>query len=193
MVKDERLERVATGVYRIRGATAPDHLQLRAAWLQLDPARPAWQRIADPADAVVSHASAATLYGVGDLPSDAHEFTLADRRQTRRPDVRLHRGAVSAHERAIVHGLPVTRPNRIIGDLLADHVDIGAVAQITREVLEQVYDYPARVASAIAPFAARFGFRSGDAKSFLDYLLRFAGTTDTTEWLDLASSNERLR
>ena len=88
------LERVAHGIYRVRGTPEADHLDLRAAWLQLDPGRPAWQRLDDPEVAVVSHTSAASLYGVGDLRADVHEFTIPDRRQTRRPDVRLHRGRV---------------------------------------------------------------------------------------------------
>jgi predicted transcriptional regulator of viral defense system len=46
LVEAGLLDRVAHGVYRIRGAPEPDHLALRAAWLQLDPARPAWQRLA---------------------------------------------------------------------------------------------------------------------------------------------------
>ena len=35
------LERVARGVYHVAGAPLPDHLDLRAAWLQLAPATPA--------------------------------------------------------------------------------------------------------------------------------------------------------
>src|SRR2546427_3307299 len=42
------LERVAHGVYRIRGGPQPDNLGLRAAWLQLDPDRLAWERLDDP-------------------------------------------------------------------------------------------------------------------------------------------------
>src|SRR5262245_21988175 len=38
------LERVASGVYRLRGGPLPDHADLRAAWLQLAPDVPAWQR-----------------------------------------------------------------------------------------------------------------------------------------------------
>ena len=40
-VKNGTLERVAHGVYRIRGAGEVEHLELRAAWLQLNPAVPA--------------------------------------------------------------------------------------------------------------------------------------------------------
>ncbi|HYN35640.1 MAG TPA: type IV toxin-antitoxin system AbiEi family antitoxin domain-containing protein, partial [Actinomycetota bacterium] len=46
------LKRVAHGVYRLTTAPVPDHLDLRAAWLQLDPDVPAWERT--PEDGVVS-------------------------------------------------------------------------------------------------------------------------------------------
>ncbi len=170
------LERVAHGVYRIRGAAEPEHLGLRAAWIGLDPARPAWERLGDPDVAVVSHASAATLYGVGDLRADVHEFTLPRRRQTRRSDVRIHRAHVPPEQRVVLGGLPATRPGRMIGDLLADQVDPDAVAQITAEVLERVLDYPRDVADALAPHAHRFGYRRSDGLALLDELLRRAGS-----------------
>lgn len=170
------LERVAHGVYRTRGAAEPDHLDLRAAWLQLDPARPAWERLDGPDVAVVSHASAASLYGVGDLRADTHEFTLSHRRQTRRPDVRIHRGRVPPERRILLGGLPTARAGWIIGQLLADHVDPDAVAQITREVLDRVLDYPREVADALAPYAQRFGFPRGDGVALLDEFLRRVGT-----------------
>jgi Transcriptional regulator, AbiEi antitoxin len=178
LVDGKLLERIAHGVYRVRGAAEPDHLALRAAWLQLDPARPAWQRLDDPDAAVVSHASAAALYGVGDLRADIHEFTLTRRRQTRRDDVRIHRGRVPAGRRVVLGGLPATRAGPMIGDLLADHIDPDSVAQITAEVLERVLDYPRYVAEALAPQAHRFGFRRDDGLALLDELLRRAGTSD---------------
>lgn len=169
------LERVAHGVYRVRGAAEPDHLDLRAAWLQLDPAHPAWQRLDDPDVAIVSHTSAASLYRVGDLRADVHEFTIPHRRQTRRPDVRLHRGRVPPERRILLGGLPTTRAGWMIGQLLADHVDPDAVAQITREVLDRVLDYPRDVADALAPYAQRFGSPRGDGIALLDEFLRRVG------------------
>src|ERR1700694_2356187 len=100
------IERVAHGGYRIRGGAEPDHLGLRAAWVQLDPGRAAWERLDDPDVAIVSHASAAALYGVGDLRADVHEFTLPGRRQTRRSDVRLHQGRVPTDRWILLRGLP---------------------------------------------------------------------------------------
>jgi Transcriptional regulator, AbiEi antitoxin len=172
------LDRVAHGVYRLRGAPEPDHLALRAAWLQLDPGRPAWERLDDPDVAVASHASAAARYGVGDLRADVHELTLPARRQTRRPDVRIHRGRIPDGRRVILGGLPVTRAAWIVGQLLDDRVDPDAVAQITSEVLDRVFDYPRVVADVLAPHATRFGLRLGDGVGLLDDFLLRAGNPD---------------
>jgi hypothetical protein len=175
LLADGTLERVTHGVYRVRGAGEPDHVGLRAAWLVLDPAAPAWRRLDDPDVALVSHASAADLYGVGDLRADVHEFTLPARRQTRREDVRLHRGRVPDEHRIVLRGLPVTRAGWMVGDLLADHVDPESVARITSEVVDRALDSPPVIAERIAPFAARFGLSRGDGVSLLDELLTLAG------------------
>jgi predicted transcriptional regulator of viral defense system len=175
LVQTGLLERVAHGVYRVRGAGEADHLALRAAWLQLDPGKAAWERLDDPNVAVVSHASAASLHQVGDLRPDIHEFTFPRRRQTRRPDVRIHRGVVPEQDRVVLRGLPVTRAARMLADLLADHVEPTAVARITVEVIEGVLDYPRVVADRIAQFAAGFGLTPGDGVGLLDRLLELGG------------------
>lgn len=182
MLSDGTLERVTHGVYRLRGAGEPDHVGLRAAWLALDPAVPAWERLDAPDVALVSHASAADLYGVGDLRADVHEFTLPGRRQTRRDDVRLHRAVVPDEYRIVLRGLPLTRAGWMIGDLLADHVDPESVARITAEVVDRVFDYPSVVAERIAPFATRFGLDRGDGVGLLEELLTIADYRDR-QWM----------
>ena len=176
LVGDRRLERVAHGVYRIRGAGEPEHLGLRAAWLQLAPERPAWARLDDLDDAVVSHVSAASLHRVGDLRADVHEFTLPSRRQTRRRDIRLHRGEVPAADRVVLSGLPVTRPARMIADLLIDHVEPSAVGRIAAEVLGGGLEGAADIAASLAPHAERLGLPRGDGQAALDHLLALAGS-----------------
>jgi hypothetical protein len=184
LLADGTLERVTHGVYRVRGSGEPDHLGLRAGWLLLDPAVPAWERLDDPAVALVSYTSAAELYDVGDLRADVHEFTLPDRRQTRRSDVRLHRGDVPLSNRIILHGLPATRASWMIGDLLADHIDPETVARITAEVVDRVLDYPAVIAERVAPFAMRFGLSRGDGLGVLDQLLTIAGHGERESIID---------
>jgi predicted transcriptional regulator of viral defense system len=144
-----RLTRIAFGVYQLRGAPIPDHSDLRAAWLQLAPEILVWERSA--VQGVVSHRSAASLFGVGHLPADVHEFTVASRRQTRRSDVRIHVRGLTDDEVVVVGGLPVTRPARIVGDLIRQREDPEAVAQIVIDALRGVFDYPGAFVQALAP------------------------------------------
>lgn len=184
LVASALLERVDHGVYRIAGAPIPDHVELRAAWLRLAPSVPRWQRTLD--QGVVSHRSAATMYGVGDLPADRHEFTVPARRQTSRPDIRFHVRRHGPGRWIELHGLPVTRPSRIASDLLGDHEDPEAVAHIVVQSLSNVYDYPGTFAEALAPHAAQFGLRRNDGIALLEWLLGLAGHPDTRFWLDAA-------
>ena len=177
-------EKVDHGVYRLRGASPPDHLELRAAWLQLAPAEPIWLRSA--VEGVVSHRSAADMYGVGHLPEERHDFTVGARHQSRRADVRIHRRKLTEKEWLILRGLPVTRPARIASDLLYDHEDPTGVAHVISDSLRSVYDYPSTVAEALARHAARFGLRRGDGVGLLRTLLELTGDPQTELWLSEA-------
>jgi hypothetical protein len=156
------LIRVAHGVYRVAGSANPAFLELRAAWLQLDPELPAWQRVSAGDGAVISHRSAAEIYELGDLIADVHEFSVPARKQTRREDVRLHIRQISDSDRAVVAGLPVTRPHRIVADLLAVHEDGSAVAAIAGEAVERGLVTPATLATAVTPLAARYRVPDGE-------------------------------
>lgn len=180
LASESVLERVAHGVYHLAGAPTPDHLALRATWLQLAPDVLAWKRT--PAEGVVSHRSAATVYGLGHLPADRHEFTLPARRQSRRPDVRLHHRQVADAEWISFRGLLVTGPARIAADLLADWEDPEAVAQIVADAI-RVYDCPGTFADALAPHAAKFGLRRQDGIALLRRLLDLVGDRQTSEWM----------
>jgi len=182
------LERVAHGVYQIAGAPPPDHRDLRAAWLQLAPQVPAWERTAD--QGVVSHRSAASIYGIGHLPADRHEFTVPVRRQTRRPDVRIHVRRIKDNELIGLKGLPVTRPSRIASDLLWQHEDPEAVAQIVAEACRSVIDYPGTFTESLAPHAHRFGLRRGDGFALLKWFLDLVGDTNTQQWLKEARAHQ---
>jgi predicted transcriptional regulator of viral defense system len=182
------LERVAHGVYHLIGAPLPDHAALRAAWLQLAPDIPAWERTLD--QGVVSHRSAAALYGLGHLPADTHEFTFPRRRQSRRADVRLHQRSLEVRECIEFRGLPVTRPSRIASDLLADHEDPEAVANVVADALRAVNDYPARFADSLGSHAAGFGLRHGDGLALLRWLLDLVGDRDSPQWIEEARARE---
>lgn len=178
------LERVARGVYRLAGSPEPDHLDLRAAWLQLEPEIHAWDRTAG--QGVVSHRSSASMYGLGHLPADTHEFTLPYRKQTRRPDVRIHIRSLADTEWSIVRGLPVSRPARTAADFIQDQEDPESVGQLIAEALRQVSDYPAAFADALAPHASSLGFRRGDGLGVLRWFLEIAAAPERNRWLEEA-------
>ena len=178
------LERVGRGVYRLAGTPEPDHQPLRVAWLELAPRVPVWQRT--PSQGVISYRSAAALYGLGHLPADRHEFTVEVRKQTRRPDVRLHRQPLDSGEWIKLHGLLVTRPSRTAADLLTDQEDPEAVAEVIADAIRGVHDYPGTFADKLAPHAARFGLRRNDGLGLLRWLLELVGDPDTPRWLEEA-------
>lgn len=181
LASESVLERVAPGVYHLAGAPTPDQLALRANWLQLAPDVLAWKRT--PAEGVVSHRSAAAVYGLGHLPADRHEFTLPVRRQSRRADVRLHQREVADSEWISLRGLPVTRPARIAADLLADREDPEAVGHVIADAIRGVHDYPGTFVDALAPHAAKFGLRRRDGIALLGWLLDLVGDPETAEWM----------
>jgi len=165
------LTRLSHGVYLSRWV-APDALtDLRAAWLSLDPARTAEERLAtDLTDAVVSHASAAELHDLGSLYPNRLEFTSARRRQTRRTDVRLHHRPLPRLDVTVVRGLPVTTPARTVLDLLIQRQDTEHVAQVLGEAATRGVLDTRGLADRLAPVAASHGHPAGDGGALLDHL-----------------------
>lgn len=187
LVGESVLERVAHGVYHLTGAPIPDHVELRAAWLQLAPDGAAWERTQE--QGVVSHRSAAAVYGLGHLPADRHDFTLPKRRQSRRPDVRFHQRRLTRDEWISLRGFLVTRPSRIASDLLFDREDPEAVAHVIADALREEYDDPGTFARSLAPHAAQFGLRRRDGIALLGWLLDLVGDPDTTKWMKEARTH----
>ena len=200
------LERMTHGVYRVAGAPAEPLDSLRVAWLTLDPARRASQRVRDTRPEVVSHRSAANLHGLGDLESDMHEFITSTRKQTRRDDIRLHRSHLASDDWTVVDGLPVTTVARTVADLAASRVDGGHLAKVVRDALavKQVSDD--RLSASLAPHAHAYGAPKGEGEALLVRFLQesgvseplgravaLSGTLTTAAVQTLASSPEMVR
>lgn len=136
LLGDGTLEAVpgAARVYRLTGVPEdPDQDPVRAAWLQLGGGRLWDERIRD-VDAVVSHRSAAHVRSLGDLIPRVHEFYVRTRVRPRRGDLRLRvRPRIEPNDWSLSAGLPVCTIEKIVTDLLADHEDESAVAQIVRD------------------------------------------------------------
>ena len=111
-----RWVRVAVGLYRIAGVPVTWRQRAMAACL------------VSGSGAVVSHRSAAVLWGVSGFRPGALDITVPPGRSNRNALARVHRSAIEGVRR---DGIPVTRPSRTLLDLA------GAVGG---DVLEEAVD-----------------------------------------------------
>lgn len=136
LVNDTIIEPVpdAARVYRLVGAPGnPEMDPLRAAWLQLGGDR-MWQEATRAPVAIVSHRSAAHARGLGDLIPTGHEFYTSTRLRPSRDDLVLRvRTRLDSADWSLSRGLPVCTVPKIVNDLLREHEDESAVAQIVRD------------------------------------------------------------
>lgn len=69
-------------------------------------------------DALLSHRSAAALWGIAPMPTSAIEVTVGSDRHTR-PGLRVRRAALTAVDRAVCDGIPATSLPRTLLDIAA--------------------------------------------------------------------------
>jgi len=151
------LERAGHGLYRVVGAGVRANDEIYAAWLRLAPGRDAHERLAEP-DAIVAGASAAAVYGVGDVPARVHEFIVFHRTQTRDADVRLHlRRDIGAQRWRVAEDLPVQEPADAAAWIL-DHGegDPAHVGQLMREAIVTGLTDARQAEQALSPVARRW-------------------------------------
>ncbi|MFZ2173327.1 MAG: type IV toxin-antitoxin system AbiEi family antitoxin domain-containing protein [Rhodococcus sp. (in: high G+C Gram-positive bacteria)] len=161
------IERLRHGAYRIAGApSAPDE-QLRVAWLMIEPAVTAGERLDAEYPAVVSHCSAARLHRLGDVDADVMEFTTARRKQSRLGDIRYRVASLDRGRWTLVDGLPATTVLATIADLAADQLDGGHLAAIVRDAVTTGGADTDAVITALRPYAHRYGVALGDGSGLL--------------------------
>ncbi|WP_331732373.1 hypothetical protein OG613_47890 (plasmid) [Streptomyces sp. NBC_00015] len=170
-----------TGVFQLAGAPLPPHLDIKVAWLQLDPGRPAWQRLTGNSG-VISHSSACRLHGLGDLPVGTVEM-FADARGPVEAGVRVHPGPGPEHAQiTIVDGLPVTAPGRTITDLLHAGLDGGHVGGVVADAARLGLVDLRTVAQQVAGFVSAYGLpASASGHDLLSRLLADAGESEPVQ------------
>lgn len=173
LVRAGLLEAVDRGVFRLTADALPRDLEIRVAWLRLDPAAaPGARDGLGMNDGVVSHRSACVLHELGDIPAPVVELTVPRRRRLAMPFLRLQvRSALSAHEVTVVDGLPVTTVERTVIDLMRDGADGGHVGGVIADAERRGLIDPERLAPAVARFAARYAMPGADGLDLLDVLV----------------------
>ena len=173
LVADGALENVGYGVYRIAGAPIVSHLQLRVAWLQLAPGVVAEDRGVQ--DGVVSHTSAAMLYGAGDFEPERFEFTCPRRKRARRPDIVVHTKDIEEADVDWLDQIPITKPARLIGDLMADRHDGEHVGRVLLDLLGARLATRSEMSASAQPFAELYGLPGASGEKLTTYLMHLVG------------------
>ncbi|MFF8867874.1 type IV toxin-antitoxin system AbiEi family antitoxin domain-containing protein [Streptomyces sp. NPDC015139] len=183
------LTNVGRGVYQLAAVGVPPHLEVKVAWLRLQPKWFVWDRaVGNPDSGVVSHASACQLLSLGDIPAPDVEISVPRRRTTTEPFVRLRTAQIAATEITTVDGLPVTTAARTITDLLhtgADGGHIGGViADAERRDLVTIDD----LAERVQPFARKYGLKAAaTGHDLINHLVAQAGESLRRQEVDRAS------
>jgi predicted transcriptional regulator of viral defense system len=166
------------GVYQLAGAPLPPHLDIKVAWLQLDPGTIAWQRLTGKSG-VVSHTSACRLHGLGDLPAGTVELFAAGGSSAVEEGVRLHREhGPDPSQVTVVDGLPVTTATRTIADLLDAGLDGGHVGGVVCDAARRGLVDLRTLAQEVAVFAPAYGLpASASGQDLISRLLSDAGET----------------
>ncbi|GAB2824384.1 hypothetical protein GCM10027073_62940 [Streptomyces chlorus] len=173
------LESVGRGVYALQAAGLPQHLEVKVAWLRLQPRVPAWERPLGGRDSgVVSHASACRLHGLGDIPAPDVEISVPRRRTTTEPFVRLRTASLEPADITVVDGLPVTTAARTIVDLLRAKADGGHVGGVIADAERRdLVDLDA-LAEAVQPHARKYGLSlTATGHQLIEHLVAQAGRT----------------
>ncbi|MDR0960496.1 MAG: type IV toxin-antitoxin system AbiEi family antitoxin domain-containing protein [Propionibacteriaceae bacterium] len=165
-------ERLGHGVYRDKGLPEDKFTPIQAAWLSTNPKLTANHRLAiQPIDAVVSGPTASYLLELGDLVPEPYTFTTPSRRQTQRDEITYRTDTLHEDDVTLIHGLPVTTPERTIVDLVSSGMDLSNIAGV---LLDARNIDGRRLAALLAPLAERHGYTKGDGESFLEDLRALA-------------------
>jgi hypothetical protein len=155
----------------VSSPTAPMYAYPYAAWLAISPEQFRWERPDAPVDdAVLSHESAARLYGIGSMSAAFLVFTAP--RELPAPRVTtIHVSRLAPDEVVIREGVPVTTPHRTLVDLvrarMTDYEKIGRA--IHHAVVKDLVDLRL-LYDDLVPLAKECQFPTDGAK-FLDYFL----------------------
>lgn len=128
-VKAGRLERIMRGAYRMVGVGVTYVDELIAVWKLTNPAKFTYERMKTSTwdGVVVGGSTAASLLEVGDFHLSTYRLYSPKRFNTRNRAANFGRRNVSRSQVAFVRGIPVTRPERTIFDLMLDNEDFSLI------------------------------------------------------------------
>lgn len=172
MLSDGRLEKYAPGVYRFASGEETSFADIKAYWLAAFPKETAFSRMLKPhPDAVIAGRTAAYMHQMGDMYATPYTFIVEKRKQTRSKIISYQVWEIESSDIEIIEGLPVTKVERTIADLIRLREEWSLVNDVVKDAVRAKAIDLHRLAELLSPLAARNGYARGDGKSFAEALI----------------------
>lgn len=157
------LQRLRHGVYALP-SSRPGALQdVQAAWLSVTAGAPFQTSESNPHMAVVSGATAAAVYEIGDLVPPYIEISVQQDRMTKQRDLRLIHRELPSEDVDDLDGLPVTTVERTIYDLSVAATDLDHLTTLVVDAARRPDANVHKLAESLETRAAAEGHPSGRA------------------------------
>ena len=142
-VESGRLERIMRGAYRMVGAGSAYTDELVAIWKLTAPEKFSHERmrISHWDGIVVGGSSASSLLEIGDLHLSPYRLYAPKRINTRNPSSNFAKREVAREDVSFSMGVPVTRAERTVFDLIVDDEDLSLVADVLRDASHKDRDF----------------------------------------------------
>lgn len=140
--KSGTVERIAHGAYRLCGSTPSTLDELKAIWKLTDPDKLSHERmgIAYWDGVSIGGSTAAAIHGIGDFHLSPYRLIAPQRIQSRRKCARFGKRSVDATDVVFIEGLPVTRMERTLVDLVLDNEDPSLIEGAYRDAKSKGLD-----------------------------------------------------
>lgn len=180
-VKAGRIERIMHGAYRMIGSSSSFADELTAIWKLTAPARFTHERlrVAEWDGITVGGSTASALLEIGDLHVSPYRLYAPRRVNTRNTAVRFAKRVVPRSDVMFVQGLPVTRPERTVFDLVVDDEDLSLVADVLRDAWQADRGFGFKKLRELL----RSRYEKERAENFYRSLLADSGLADEEETL----------
>lgn len=162
MVKDARIEHLATGSYRITGAPQDKWTQLRGQWMHLINTYTTWNGPEDgPPPLIIGRDAASDFHELGNIVARVEHFYSSNPIVTTMPGVRVLRRKIGADEWMWYQGMPMTTPGITIRDQASVSLDGDELGRMIYDAARLELVYLADLAQLLHPIAPTYGLRTG--------------------------------
>ncbi len=175
-VESGRIERIVRGAYRMVGSGSSFTDELAAIWKLTEPAKFTHERLrASEWDGiVVGGSTASALLEMGDLHLSPYRLYAPKRINTRNPSASFAKRTVPRSDVMFSHGLPVTRPERTVFDLVVDDEDLSLIADVLKDAWHANRDFDFKRLAGLL----RSHYEEARAESLYRGLLEDSGLRD---------------